>query len=147
MNKFLNIFRIILLIILIILNICCVIFKTNLVGLSHIFYLLFLCIILLVTARDIIVKKEINNNKTYHIVSILIFLIMNIVLFRTIFDSHLFFNNTNLINEYEKYSEIVGSYAGNFSNYAKWYLKQNMIYFNILFILMFIYRNFNLKEK
>lgn len=147
MSKFLNIFRVFLFAILILLNIYCVCFKTGFVGLRHAIYLLLLWVVLFVTVKDIIKKNKINNSKIYHILSILIFLTMNIILFRVLFDSHFFFNNVDLINKYENYSKVVGGYATNFSEYAKWYLKQNMIYFNVMFVLMFIYRRINLNIK
>ncbi len=147
MHKTLNILRIFLFIFLLVLNICCIFFKTNLVSWGHTIYLLFLCIMLFVMIKDIIKKNKINNNKTYHIISILIFLIMSVILFRIMFDSHLFFNNAGLISEYERYSELSGSYARDFTLYAKLYLKQNMIYFNGMLILLFIYRKINLNIK
>ncbi len=147
MNKILNIFRILLFIILLILNICCIFFKTGLVSCEHAIYLFIMCIILFAMIKDIIKKNIINNNKTYHVISILIFLVMGVVLFRTMFDYRFFFNNTDLISEYEKISKISGSYAGNFSAYAKLYLKQNMIYFNGMLVLLFIYRKINLSNN
>lgn len=147
MNKILNIFRVFLFIILLVFNIYCVFFKMGVVSWEHAVYLLFLCIILLAMINDIIKKNKINNNKTYHVISILIFLIMSVILFRTMFDFHFFFNNTNLISEYEKFSELSGSYALDFPMYAELYLKQNMIYFNVMFILLFLYRKINLSIK
>lgn len=147
MNKILNILRMILFVILFILNIYCVCFKVGLISLEHAVYLFLLFIIMFLIIKDIIKKRLYNNDKTYQIISILIFLIMIIILFRAMFDSNFFFNNIDLISEYEKYSDISGSYAQNFSMYAKLYLKQNMIYFNGMFILLIIYRKINLGMK
>ena len=129
MNKFLNIIKIILFGVTIILNYL-VWEKTRLVSWSHIFYLLLLIILFITTIKDLLKKNTINQNKTYQIISILVFIITIIILFRTLFDKLLLFNIKE--NEFEYYSMD--------------FLKQNMIYFNTMFIVLLIYRNFNNKK-
>ena len=129
MNKFLNIIKIILFGLTIILNYL-VWEKTRLVSWSHIFYLLLLIILFATTIKDLLKKNTINQNKTYQIISILVFIITIFILFRTLFDKLLLFNIKE--NEFEYYSMD--------------FLKQNMIYFNTMFIVLLIYRKLNNKK-
>lgn len=129
MNKFLNIIKLILLGITIILNYL-VWEKTRLVSWSHIFYLLLLIILFATTIKDLLKKNTINQNKTYQIISILVFIITIFILFRTLFDKLLLFNIKE--NEFEYYSMD--------------FLKQNMIYFNTMLITLLIYRKLNNKK-
>ena len=129
MNKFLNIIKIILFGLTIILNYL-VWEKTRLVSWSHIFYLLLLIVFFATTIKDILKKNTINQNKTYQIISILVFIITIFILFRTLFDKLLLFNIKE--NEFEYYSMD--------------FLKQNMIYFNTMLITLLIYRKLNNKK-
>lgn len=129
MNKFLNIIKIILFGLTIILNYL-VWEKTRLVSWSHIFYLLLLIILFATTIKDLLKKNTINQNKTYQIISILVFIITIFILFRTLFDKLLLFNIKE--NEFEYYSMD--------------FLKQNMIYFNTMLITLLIYRKLNNKK-
>ena len=129
MNKFLNIIKIILFGLTIILNYL-VWEKTRLVSWSHIFYLLLLIVFFATTIKDLLKKNTINQNKTYQIISILVFIITIIILFRTLFDKLLLFNIKE--NEFEYYSMD--------------FLKQNMIYFNTMLITLLIYRKLNNKK-
>ena len=143
MNKLLNIIQIILLIILFLLNVYFIFSRAihavvNDWG-GYPIYLIFLVIIMLITIKDILKKSNIHQNNTYHIISILVFLIMNVIFFRVLFDSHLIFNNEKIVSIYNKF--------GGFPEYPKYYLKQNMIYFNVMFILLFVYRRINLNIK
>ena len=129
MNKFLNIIKIILFGLTIILNYL-VWEKTRLVSWSHIFYLLLLIVFFATTIKDLLKKNTINQNKTYQIISILVFIITIFILFRTLFDKLLLFNIKE--NEFEYYSME--------------FLKQNLIYFNTMFIVLLIYRKLNNKK-
>ena len=129
MNKFLNIIKIILFGVTIILNYL-VWEKTRLVSWSHIFYLLLLIVFFATTIKDLLKKNTINQNKTYQIISILVFIITIFILFRTLFDKLLLFNIKE--NEFEYYSMD--------------FLKQNMIYFNTMLITLLIYRKLNNKK-
>ena len=92
MNKFLNIIKIILFIITLILNYL-VWTKTRLVSWSHIFYLLLLITLFITTIKDLLKKNTINQNKTYQIISILVFLIIIVILYRISFAKTMFYNN------------------------------------------------------
>ena len=129
MNKFLNIIKLFLFGLTIILNYF-VWEKTRLVSWSHIFYLLLLIILFITTIKDLLKRNTINQNKTYQIISILVFIITIFILFRTLFDKLLLFNIKE--NEFEYYSMD--------------FLKQNMIYFNTMLITLLIYRKLNNKK-
>ena len=129
MNKFLNIIKIILFIITLILNYL-VWTKTRLVSWSHIFYLLLLIILFITTIKDLLKRNTINQNKTYQIISILVFIITIFILYRTLYDKSLFFN----IKEYK------------LEYYSMDFLKQNMIYFNTMLVVLLIYRKLNNKK-
>lgn len=130
MNKFLNIIKLILFVITIILNYL-VWEKTTLVSWSHVFYLLLLIILFITTIKDLLKRNTINKNKTYQIISILVFIITIFILYRTLYDKSLFFN----IKEYEY-----------FEYYSMEFLKQNLIYFNVMLVVLLVYRKLNNKK-
>ena len=132
MNKFLNIIKLILFVITIILNYL-VWEKTTLVSWSHVFYLLLLVILFITTIKDLLKRNTINKNKTYQIISILVFIITIFILYRTLYDKSLFFN----IKEYKFES---------FEYYSMEFLKQNLIYFNVMLVVLLIYRKLNNKK-
>ena len=129
MNKFLNIIKIILFIITLILNYL-VWTKTRLVSWSHIFYLLLLIILFITTIKDLLKRNTINQNKIYQIISILVFLIIIVILYRISFDKTMFYNK----------------YIDYYREFAMEDLKQNLIYFNTMFIVLLIYRKLNNKK-
>ena len=129
MNKFLNIIKIILFGVTIILNYL-VWTKTRLVSWSHIFYLLLLIILFITTIKDLLKRNTINQNKTYQIISILVFLIIIVILYRISFDKTMFYNK----------------YIDYYREFAMEDLKQNLIYFNTMFIVLLIYRKLNNKK-
>lgn len=129
MNKFLNIIKIILFVITLILNYL-VWNKTRLVSWSHIFYLLLLIILFITTIKDLLKRNTINQNKTYQIISILVFLIIIVILYRISFDKTMFYNK----------------YIDYYREFAMEDLKQNLIYFNTMFIVLLIYRKLNNKK-
>ena len=129
MNKFLNIIKIILFVITLILNYL-VWTKTRLVSWSHIFYLLLLIILFITTIKDLFKRNTINQNKTYQIISILVFLITIVILYRISYDKTMFYNK----------------YIDYYREFAMEDLKQNLIYFNTMFIVLLIYRKLNNKK-
>lgn len=88
------------------------------------------------TIKDIIKKNPINNNRMYTFIFILSFLIICYVFYRFGFDKSLFFN---------KYTSNL--YGGDFSEYKMLYLGQNTIYFNVMLILLLIFRKINGKSN
>lgn len=134
MSRLLNIIRIVLLVILCLLNIYCFFFDVPIVSWGHVLYLFLLIIIVSVTIKDYIKSNVLNKSIVYNIIFILIFLIMGVILIRTLFDNNLFFN------------KYLGDNFSTFIEFRMLYLKQNMIYFNMMFILVCIYRKINLKR-
>ena len=129
MNKFLNIIKIILFGVTIILNYL-VWTKTRLVSWSHIFYLLLLIILFITTIKDLLKRNTINQNKTYQIISILVFLITIVILYRISYDKTMFYNK----------------YIDYYREFAMEDLKQNLIYFNIMIVVLMVYRKLNNKK-
>ena len=129
MNKFLNIIKIILFGVTIILNYL-VWEKTRLVSWSHIFYLLLLIILFITTIKDLLKRNTINQNKTYQIISILVFLITIVIFYRISYVKTMFYNK----------------YIDYYREFAMEDLKQNLIYFNTMFIVLLIYRKLNNKK-
>lgn len=129
MNKCLNIIKIILFVITLILNYL-VWTKTRLVSWSHIFYLLLLIILFITTIKDLLKRNTINQNKTYQIISILVFLITIVILYRISYDKTMFYNK----------------YIDYYREFAMEDLKQNLVYFNTMFIVLLIYRKLNNKK-
>lgn len=129
MNKCLNIIKIILFVITLILNYL-VWTKTRLVSWSHIFYLLLLIILFITTIKDLLKRNTINQNKTYQIISILVFIITIVILYRISYDKTMFYNK----------------YIDYYREFAVEDLKQNLIYFNTMFIVLLIYRKLNNKK-
>lgn len=133
MNKVLMIIRILLLILVCFLNIYC---YSNLVNFGHLLFLILLFIIVVLTIKDIIKKNSINNSRMYTFIFILSILIICYVFYRFGFDKSLFFN---------KYTSNL--YGGDFSEYKMLYLGQNTIYFNVMLILLLVFRKINGKSN
>lgn len=135
MNKVLTIIRIILLLLVCFFDIYIYCFEVqNLVSYGYLLYLLLLGVIMVLTIKDIIKKNSINNNSAYTFIFILSFLIISYVFYRVSFDTSLFFNKYN-----------IDSYNSTFIEYKILYLKQNMIYFNAMLILLLVFRKINSK--
>ena len=133
MNKILRIVRFILFVIVCFLNIYCIYIRhTGIVSWSNVLYIFLLFIMSILFIKDFIKKRKINDNNTYVIICILCFLIMSFILYRTSFDTSLFFN---------KY--FTDPRDASFIEYRMPYLKQNMIYFIIMLLLIFFYRKIN----
>lgn len=147
MSKFLNILKLCLLILLIIIN--WVSIKSGIFVISwwHVFYLILLGILLLVSIRDIVKKNIINDNKIYNILCIIVFIIMSVIFLRAMFDPHFINNDPTLINKLDSYaSELYGdviSAAQDYDLMPVYYVAQNINYFLIMMILLLGYRFLN----
>jgi len=148
MNKIENVIRLIMLIVVTTLNIIYI--KDNyLINYAHILYLFLLLIIIILSIKDLIKKNLINKSHTYNIVCILVYLIISFILIRAMYDSHIICNDTKLINEYLRINNLIynRSNTGAFLEIRGFYLQQNFIYFNIMLILLLVFRKINLKNK
>lgn len=132
MNKVFHILQFLLFITVCFLNVLFII-KNNLVSYNHVLYLFLLMIVFILFWKDSIQKKSIQKNKTYFIISILCFSIMCYILWRSMFDSNLFFNRFHDNNHV-------------FLEYRMLFLKQNMFYFNSMLVLLLIYRKMNFEK-
>ena len=149
MNKFLVILKLILLGVLVILNYYSW-RVTQLTSVFHVLYFLFILIYAIQSMKDTKNKNKINQNKQFQILSILVFIIMNIVLLRLLFDTTFIYNNKELMTEYQNYSMELYGDVYNVTDYLvqiSLYMKQNLIYFNVMFILLFLYRRMNMDKK
>ena len=74
-------------------------------------------------------KEKINDNSIYNWISIFIFVIMDYIILRTLLDKNLFFNNKELITEYNRYMKILYPEVipYNFREFAMYYFRQNML--------------------
>lgn len=152
MNKFLMAIRILLLISLFVLNYCT--WKiTELTSYGHILYLLFTLVYAFQMIKDIKKKNKINQNKMFQLLSILAFSIMIIISLRVVADKSFIYNNIELQEEYLYYCDsMYGPLTGGAHYDLGWdilrnYMKQNMIYFNTMFVLLFLYRRINMDKK
>lgn len=106
----------------------------------HILYLLLIMILLIVTIKDII-----NKNNMYNLLSVVVFLIMNIVLLRAIYDSRFIYNDTKLMNElnnysYELFRQVLLQQDDMFTTF---YVSQNIGCFLMMISLLLFYRILN----
>lgn len=148
MNKFLNITKVFLFILLVILN---SIYLSNF-GLSsgiYIFYLLLLLIFGLLMFKDLIQKNKINNDKMFNLIFIFIELIMIFVFIRAIFDQHFIYNSDyymNLINEYNNGEFMIMS-PSDVESINMFYIIQSSWYLIIMLLLILTYRKINMEKK
>lgn len=145
MSKFLNILKLCLLILLIIINWLSIESGIFVISWRHVFYLILLGILLIVSIRDIVKKNIINDNKIYNILCIIVFIIMSVIFLRAMFDPHFINNDPTLINKLDSYaSELYGNVLEQgYDLTLVYYIAQNINYFLIMMILLFGYRFLN----
>lgn len=120
------------------------------VGLQEFIFVIIAIIYEFFLIKDIIQKRNINNNKRYNILSILCFTMILFILSRCLCDSHFIYHNAAFIKELNEYETILYGSPRNivqFSEIIGYYLMNNALYFNIIFILLFIYRKINLRNS
>lgn len=122
---------------------------TDFVGLREFIFVIFIFIYEFVLVKDIIQKKKINYNKKYNFFSILCFIAIIFILCRCLFDQHFIYNNPSFLKELNDNEMLLYGWSINefqFSEIIGYYLINNVLYFNIMFILLFVYRKINLKS-
>lgn len=150
MNKILLLVRILLFHLIIVLFYSAV-KLTDFQGLAELIFVLILIFYEIIFLKDMISKSEINMNKKYNFLSILVFLMMIIVLLRCLGDSHFIYYDKSFVKELSGYETTI--YGGNndrstqFIELIGYYLINNVVYFNVMFVLLFIYRKINLGIK
>lgn len=145
MSKFLNILKFILLILLLFVNILAYKSPMSMLGWNHILYLILIGVFILLSIKDIRKKDVISNNKMYNFLCIIVFIIMNIVFLRALYDPRFLYNNSKLIEELNSYSyELYGDvFTYEDQMLPTFYIAQNINYFLAMFGLIFIYRFLN----
>ena len=84
------------------------------------------------------------------VLSILCFTMILFILSRCLCDSHFIYHNAAFLKELNEYETILYGSPRNivqFSEIIGYYLMNNALYFNIIFILLFIYRKINLRNS
>ena len=147
MNKFLNTIKIILIGIFIYFKIH---FNNNFYYTSlfnNTFIILFI-IYFILTFKDFIKKDNILNDRKYLILEIIILLIINFIFIRCLYDKSFIYNDKIKYYEFLNYLKSINSMDSvNVKNINIFYLDQNIIYFNILYICLLIYRKINKRNK
>lgn len=140
MNNILNIFKYILSIILIILNIIYIyVFGLTNTGLCYLIYLGLFILFIIILMYDLFKHNKINLNNKYNFICIFVFFVMILVFFRVLFDSNFLFNNEIYKELYlTKYSDIDNLKLGNI-----YFVAQNSIYFVIFMIILISYHKLN----
>jgi hypothetical protein len=135
MNRRLFIIDNVIFLIVVILFIICTHLKLyNVIGINTILIYIILLILMIIRIVDIIRKnKRIIDDKKYSTISIISNLLIMCIILRGIFDMGIV---TNVMHEYDSYGDI----------YRMYFVGNNLIYFNIIYICLIIYR-FTLNNK
>lgn len=140
MNKILTITKNILLI----LNILFLILFCNKIYFEGSSMFLYTCILVFTTfisIKDLIQKNNINNK--YNLLFIVVELFQILIFVRALYDPAFIYNST-------KHMELIKSFPDYLDNYKMinlWYLSQNLIYLIAMLVMLFIYREINIKER
>lgn len=148
MDKLLNIIKILLLILFTILNII-IWNKIEFAESGPFFFAVIMGLYVLLFIKDIIKKNKIINNKSYNILSIIVLVIINIILIRSLTDTHFLINNIVLQNKIDSYTKLQYGYVGGYEDNMEWFefINQNMKYFILMITLLLIYRKINIEKK
>ncbi len=146
MNKILNVIKIILICLFIYLKIT---FNNNFDYRSFFnnFFLIIFIIYLINSIKDFIKHESIINNKKYLILEIIALLITNLVFIRCLYDKNFIYNDKESFLEIINYFKSLNSPNIDLKYINIFYLNENIIYFNILYICLLIYRKNNIKSN
>lgn len=117
----------------------------DVVGIDFVIYALVFLGYLFVAIKDYVQKNKIRYNKNYNILIIITLFIISFIFIRTLYDTSFIYNDNNcikLIND--NYPN--NSYIDEIKYDSMLYLYQNLIYFILLFIMIFIYRRVNMEK-
>ncbi|MBQ8892453.1 MAG: hypothetical protein IJ068_06305 [Bacilli bacterium] len=147
MNKFMHIIKIILIFLLVYFQI---IFEYKFgynINFFKITFIILEIMYIILTIKDLIKKENILKDKKYLILQIIVLIITNLIYIRCLYDKSFIYNNKTyyleLVNYFKMHNSNENIYLKDINIY---YLHQNFIYFNILFISLLIYHKVNLKE-
>lgn len=122
---------------------------TDFVGWEEFMFVVIMILYEVLLVKDIIQKRNINNNKQ-NILSIISFMIIIFILSRCLVDSHFIYHNVSFLKKLNEYETMLYGSSRNiiqFSEIIGYYLMNNSLYFNIIFVLLFIYRKLNINIK
>lgn len=134
MNKFLQILKISIIIILTFLIIN-YIFIYGIDGNSILTFLIAYFSYLVLMVVDIVKKNSIIKNNMYNILNIIVFSIISLIFIRTLYDKSLLYNSIEFLNN-----------ISDVSLYNISFVNQNIIYFIIMLICLFVYRQINVDK-
>lgn len=148
MNKLLNIIKVLLLFVLIFVNFWGLKNEFQMLGYNHVFYLILVTIILIVTIKDWIKKDTISTNKIFNILSIAVFLIMIFILLRAMYDTRFIYNNSEFVKDLNIYGKNLYGFKANYEDFMTidFFVAQNINYFIMMLMLVLGYRFIN-KDK
>lgn len=117
-------------------------------GYNHVFYLILVTIILIVTIKDWIKKDTISTNKIFNILSIAVFLIMIFILLRAMYDTRFIYNNSEFVKDLNIYGKNLYGFKANYEDFMTidFFVAQNINYFIMMLMLVLGYRFIN-KDK
>lgn len=149
MNKLLNIFKYLFIVVIMILNFLLYRKGISLTWYGHLLYLILIGIFLILTIKDSIKKDSISSNKLYNILTILVFLIMGVILFKVLYDPHFAYNDSLFMKEYSEYNvELYGeAYYPMDRELIFLFIRQNINYFLVMLSLLLVYRFINKDKK
>lgn len=130
--------------ILLILNVLFLILFCNKIYFEGFNMFLYSCILvftIIISFKDIIQKNELSNK--YNVLFIATEIIVIFIFLRALYDPAFIFNSS-------KHMEMIKNTNDNLDNYKMinfWYLSQNLMYFITMLILLFAYREINIKSK
>lgn len=110
-----------------------------------IYYMVYLAFIL-VTFGDYIKKNTIQKNRRYNILVLLTFLIISAIFIRALFDKSLLSNNKDYLSKIGLISDDLVFNDG-INYYNKFYVEQNLNFFILMLLGLFVYREINLLES
>lgn len=105
-------------------------------------YALLYALFIIVNLRDIIRKDKINKDKLYNTITILSLTIMSFIFIRVLYDPG-FLHNSEIV---KLYNTTATYQIPDFTLEAMMFIKQNMIPFIIILLLLFIYRFINVER-
>ena len=144
MNKILEIIKNTLHILLTILIIKYITMYNNYTTLGFIIFLALFSLTIILTIKDYIKKNKIQKDKTYQIITIIIFLIISFIFLRTIYDKSFIYNSKEYVEEFLKNNP---NEIDTLKQYNILYLYQNMFYFIVLLLLSLVYRKINMEKQ
>lgn len=129
---------------LLIINLIFLILFYQKIGFEGFNFFLYTCVLvftIFISIKDLIQKNKVDNK--YNILFIVSELFAIFIIMRTLYDPSFIYNST-------KHMDLIKSFTDYLDNYKMinlWYLNQNLIYLIVMLVMLFIYREINIKER